>query len=161
MIEVEPLRASQWRQVDALTALIREVADAEPKGAAALAEALVARGVRLVKVSENLKLANAARAADAAHQRAAQARAAIQVLECGCQRVQMPPHASRKQWIEVLSMRAENEAAPLSVLAASMSPPMTKDRYAALLRRALRFASSSTAQDAARETEDQRSNSSD
>lgn len=87
----------------------------------------------------NLAGANERRSLSAAQRRAEQARSALELLENGDLNVDLPANASREQWIAVLRLRASNETASLKDLAAQMSPPMTKDRFTALLRRACRF----------------------
>lgn len=87
---------------------------------------------------QELSLANERRAICAAERRVAQARRALEVFES---RKPDPKHARHVWvWIEVLRVRVDQESASLGVLAAAMSPPMTKDRYAALLRRACQVA---------------------
>ncbi|SIH37548.1 Uncharacterized protein conserved in bacteria [Mycobacteroides abscessus subsp. abscessus] len=80
-----------------------------------------------------LALANARRTSLAADQRVAQARRALEVLKS------YGPHPtcpSAWLWVEVLQLRVKHSSASLSDLAGAMAPPMTKDRYSALLRRA-------------------------
>lgn len=88
-------------------------------------------------MSIELSLANERRASRAAAQRVTQARRALAVLESNLE----SPH-NTWLWIEVLQLRVNRDTASLTDLAAAMSPPMTKDRYAALLRRACQFAES-------------------
>ncbi len=78
--------------------------------------------------------ANQARAAAAGRQQAAQARQALEVLQN--QRQHDGSHVYR--WIQALQHRIDNPEAALGDLAQSMSPPLSKHAYAAVLRRALR-----------------------
>lgn len=75
--------------------------------------------------------ANAVRARQAGQEQAVLARAAVAVL-----RMQEGPHVTR--WIQALQHRIERPDATLAELSQSMYPPLTKNAYAALLRRALR-----------------------
>lgn len=76
--------------------------------------------------------ANRMRAAQAGRQQAAVARLALRALQA-----QRPaPH--RERWITALQHRISNPDAALVELGQTMTPPMTKHAYAALLRRALR-----------------------
>lgn len=76
--------------------------------------------------------ANRQRASEAGRQQAALARLALRALQA-----QRPtPH--RDRWITALQHRISNPDAALAELGQSMTPPMTKHAYAALLRRALR-----------------------
>ena len=77
--------------------------------------------------------ANASRASQAAREQAALARKALAALQ-----TQHGAHVAR--WIEALQHRIEHPEATLAELSQSMNPPLTKDVYAALLRRALRGA---------------------
>lgn len=75
---------------------------------------------------------NRQRAAQAGRQQAALARLAVRALQA-----QRPtPH--RDRWITALQHRISNPEAALAELGQTMTPPMTKHAYAALLRRALR-----------------------
>lgn len=85
--------------------------------------------------------ANDDRARNAARRQAAAARSALDVLAAH----DVKPELSstpvwRRQWIEVLRRRAADDVSTLSGLAATMTPPMTKDAFAGQLRRACRFA---------------------
>ena len=85
--------------------------------------------------------ANEERARLAARRQAAAARAALAVLaENGVGPNLSATRVWRRQWIEVLRLRAADDVSTLGGLAASMSPPMTKDAFAGQLRRACRFA---------------------
>lgn len=75
--------------------------------------------------------ANAERASHAGRQQASLARRAVAVLAGQ----QAEAHVQR--WIAALEHRIANPGGSLAELGASMTPPMTKDAYAALLRRAL------------------------
>lgn len=84
---------------------------------------------------------NEDRARSAARRQATAARWALAVLAAH----HVGPELSgtpvwRRQWIDVLRRRAADELSTLSGLAATMSPPMTKDAFAGQLRRACRFA---------------------
>ena len=72
--------------------------------------------------------ANRRRARQAARRQSELAQQALDVLQAG-----LP-----MRWIQALEHRIEHPEATLTELADSMSPPMTKHAYAALLRRALR-----------------------
>ena len=48
------------------------------------------------------------------------------------------PAARRQRWIRALQHRINNPDGALAELGQTMTPPMTKHAYAALLRRALR-----------------------
>lgn len=76
--------------------------------------------------------ANAERASNAGRQQAALARRALAVL---AGQVQGGVHVQR--WIAALEHRIANPHESLAELGASLTPPMTKHAYAALLRRAL------------------------
>lgn len=85
--------------------------------------------------------ANEERALRAARRQAATARAALAVLaENGVGPNLSSTRVWRRQWIEVLRRRAADDVSTLGGLAASMTPPMTKDAFAGQLRRACRFA---------------------
>ncbi|OKH81411.1 hypothetical protein EB73_29320 [Mycobacterium sp. SWH-M3] len=77
--------------------------------------------------------ANQARAAASGQQQAALARRALDVLQA---QAPMPAHMQR--WIEALQHRIDHPDAALAELGQSMTPPLTKNAYAALLRRAFR-----------------------
>lgn len=76
--------------------------------------------------------ANAERASHAGRQQAALARRARAHLAA-----QEQPGVHVQRWIAALEHRIANPHGSLAELGQSMSPPMTKDAYAALLRRAL------------------------
>lgn len=76
--------------------------------------------------------ANRLRAARAGRQQAALARLALRALQA------QRPAAHRDRWIRALQHRISNPEAALAELGQTMTPPMTKHAYAALLRRALR-----------------------
>lgn len=85
--------------------------------------------------------ANEDRARSAARRQAAAAHWALGVLaahDVGPELSSTP--VWRRLWIDVLRRRAADDVSPLSGLAATMSPPMTKDAFAGQLRRACRFA---------------------
>jgi len=82
-----------------------------------------------------LESANAARSSAAAGQTVDAARRALPVLARQAHR-----SGPVQQWIQVLAHRIENPHMTLAELAAAMPAPMTKNAYAALLRRALRAA---------------------
>ncbi|QFS94554.1 Putative sporulation transcription regulator WhiA (plasmid) [Mycobacterium sp. THAF192] len=81
--------------------------------------------------------ANQARARAAGHQQAELARAALEVLQA-----QQRPGLHAQRWVQALQCRISHPDATLAELGQSMTPPMTKHAYAALLRRALRAAAS-------------------
>lgn len=85
------------------------------------------------KLSAAAQAANTHRARVAGQQQAAQAREAIAILLASTDR-------SHQRWIDVLRHRAKHPSASLRELAETMTPPMTKSAYAALLSRALRAA---------------------
>ncbi|MEX7474257.1 helix-turn-helix domain-containing protein [Mycobacterium adipatum] len=76
--------------------------------------------------------ANRRRARQAARRQSELAQQALDVLQAGLQQAGHP-----LRWIQALEHRIEHPEATLTELADSMSPPMTKHAYAALLRRAL------------------------
>lgn len=78
---------------------------------------------------------NRRRAAAAGRRQAGLAQHAL-VVVCAC------GDSRRMRWIAVLHHRIDNPAASLRELAETMTPPMSKDAYAAALRRALRAAES-------------------
>jgi len=82
-----------------------------------------------------LESANAARSSAAAAHTVDAARRALPVL-AGRRRLD----EAAQQWIQVLSHRIDNPHMTLAELGASMPTPLTKNAYAALLRRALRAA---------------------
>lgn len=77
--------------------------------------------------------ANKRRAEDTGQRQAARARAALAKLRAADDR-------SHQRWIDVLQHRADHPHASLRELAQTISPPMSKSAYAALLRRALQAA---------------------
>lgn len=79
--------------------------------------------------------ANAARSSAAAAHTVDAARRALPVL---AQRPRL--YGAVQQWIQVLAHRIENPHMTLAELGESMPVPLTKNAYAALLRRALRAA---------------------
>lgn len=87
-----------------------------------------------------LSRANERRVSCAATRRVVQAHQALAVLE-SCE-LDLEHSRHGWLWIEVLRLRITHDSASLTDLAAAMSPPMTKDRYAALLRRACQVAKS-------------------
>ncbi|OFJ52187.1 hypothetical protein BEL07_18895 [Mycolicibacterium grossiae] len=76
--------------------------------------------------------ANRQRSSEAGRQQAELARLAVRALQA------QPPAAHRDRWIQALQHRISNPDAALAELGQTMTPPMTKHAYAALLRRALR-----------------------
>jgi hypothetical protein len=85
--------------------------------------------------------ANEDRARSAARRQAAAARSALAVLAAHDVELELSSTPVwRRQWIEVLRRRAADDVSTLSGLAATMTPPMTKDAFAGQLRRACRFA---------------------
>ena len=100
---------------------------------------MMANNPRWAQISAD---ANQARAREAGHHQATLARAALDVL----QRREAPDaHVSR--WIQVLQQRLDRPEASMAELGQSMSPPLTKHAYSALLRRALHSAGVSTRAD--------------
>ena len=90
---------------------------------------MIANNPRLAAVGSD---ANRQRAAQAGRQQAVLARLALRALQA-----QRPaPH--RDRWITALQHRISNPDGALAELGQTMTPPMTKHAYAALLRRALR-----------------------
>lgn len=81
------------------------------------------------------------RTACAARQRVLQADQALLMFEIAGSKLKLSSR-TREVWLEVLRARVEHEEASLRDLGAAMRPPMTKDRYSAILRRACKFASS-------------------
>ncbi|SIH26530.1 Uncharacterized protein conserved in bacteria [Mycobacteroides abscessus subsp. abscessus] len=100
----------------------------------------------------NLAGANERRAMSAAQRGVEQARAVLALLTTGDLNVELPTNASRELWTAVLHLRANNETASLGELAAQMSPPMTKDRYTGLLRRACKIAAPTPHESASKPT---------
>lgn len=90
----------------------------------------------------NLNRANERRAEAAGQRRTTQAREALALIEGDNPNVHLPSRVSRDQWIEALRLRISDENASLRELASAMSTPMTKDQYAAILRRACQLAAS-------------------
>lgn len=76
--------------------------------------------------------ANLLKASAAGHTQARRALLALAVLR------EQRPSAHRDRWIRALQQRIDNPDGTLADLGRSMTPPMTKHAYAALLRRALR-----------------------
>lgn len=76
--------------------------------------------------------ANRRRASQAGHQQAVLARLALAALHA------QRPAAHRDRWIQALQHRISNPDGALAELGQTMTPPLTKHAYAALLRRALR-----------------------
>ena len=77
--------------------------------------------------------ANRQRASQAGRQQAVLARLALAVLEA-----ETRPSTHRAGWIRALQHRISNPDDALAELGQTMTPPLTKHAYAALLRRALR-----------------------
>lgn len=78
--------------------------------------------------------ANRQRASQAGRQQAVLARLALAALHA------QRPTAHRDRWIRALQHRISNPDGALAELGQTMTPPLTKHAYAALLRRALRGA---------------------
>jgi DNA-binding transcriptional regulator WhiA len=76
--------------------------------------------------------ANRQRASAAGRRQAVLARLALAALQA------QRPAAHRDRWIRALQHRISNPDGALAELGQTMTPPMTKHAYAALLRRALR-----------------------
>jgi DNA-binding transcriptional regulator WhiA len=76
--------------------------------------------------------ANRQRASQAGRQQAVLARLALAALQT------QRPTAHRDRWIRALQHRISNADGALAELGQTMTPPLTKHAYAALLRRALR-----------------------
>jgi DNA-binding transcriptional regulator WhiA len=76
--------------------------------------------------------ANRQRASQAGRQQAVLARMALAALQT------QRPTAHRDRWIRALKHRISNPNGALAELGQTMTPPLTKHAYAALLRRALR-----------------------
>jgi len=75
--------------------------------------------------------ANSRRAAAAGRRQAQVAGEALAVLRAG---------GGRRQWLDALELRVARPDSAMGELGAAMTPPVSKDGYAALLRRALRAA---------------------
>ena len=84
---------------------------------------------RLIDVGSD---ANRQRARQAGRQQAVLSRIALAALQS------QRPTARRQRWIRALQHRISNPDGALAELGQTMTPPMTKHAYAALLRRALR-----------------------
>lgn len=90
---------------------------------------MIANNPRLAEVgSQN----NRQKAAAAGRTQAVLARIALETLQG------QRPSAHRDRWIQALQHRISNPDGTLAELGQTMTPPMTKHAYAALLRRALR-----------------------
>ena len=90
---------------------------------------MIANNPRLADVgSQN----NRQKAAAAGRTQAVLARIALERLQS------QRPSAHRDRWIQALQHRISNPDGALAELGQTMTPPMTKHAYAALLRRALR-----------------------
>lgn len=90
---------------------------------------MIANNPRLADVGSQ---ANRDKAAAAGRTQAVLARRALERLR------RQRPSAHRDRWIEALEHRISNPDGSLADLGQTMTPPMTKHAYAALLRRALR-----------------------
>lgn len=90
---------------------------------------MIANNPRLADVGSH---ANRQRASQAGRQQAVLARLAMDGLQ------RQRPTVHRDRWIRALQHRISNPDAALAELGQTMTPPMTKHAYAALLRRALR-----------------------
>lgn len=77
--------------------------------------------------------ANQARASASGRQQADLARRALDVLQ-----EQAPTAAHVQRWIQALQHRIDHPDAAMAELGQSMTPPLSKNAYAALLRRAFR-----------------------
>lgn len=93
---------------------------------------MMANNPRWAEVSAD---ANQARASQAGRQQAVLARMALEVLQ-----TQARPGTHVTRWVQALQHRIDHPGASLAELGQSMTPPLTKHAYAALLRRALRGA---------------------
>lgn len=89
--------------------------------------------MRKKKLTAAAVAANKRRAEVTGRRQAARARVALAKLRATDDR-------SHQRWIDVLQHRADHPLASMRELAESMSPPMSKSAYAALLRRALQAA---------------------
>ncbi|WP_162625700.1 helix-turn-helix domain-containing protein [Mycolicibacterium llatzerense] len=83
--------------------------------------------------------ANANRTRRAAQARVAEANHALDAIHASGVNLPMPKNVSRQQVIDVLELRSAHPTASLRELASLMTPPTTKDTYAAQLRRACAF----------------------
>ncbi|MUL61175.1 MULTISPECIES: helix-turn-helix domain-containing protein [unclassified Mycolicibacterium] len=83
--------------------------------------------------------ANANRTRQAAQARVAEANHALAAIRASGVNLPMPKNVSRQQVIDVLELRTAHPTASLRELASLMTPPTTKDTYAAQLRRACAF----------------------
>ena len=90
---------------------------------------MIANSPRLADMNSE---ANRQRASAAGRQQAVLARLALAALHT------QRPAAHRDRWIRALQHRISNPDGALAELGQTMTPPMTKHAYAALLRRALR-----------------------
>ncbi|MDO2396062.1 helix-turn-helix domain-containing protein [Mycobacterium avium subsp. hominissuis] len=90
---------------------------------------MIANNPRLAAVGSE---ANQQRARQAGRTQAVLARIAVEALQA------QRPSVHRDRWITALQHRISNPDAALAELGQTMTPPMTKHAYAALLRRALR-----------------------
>lgn len=88
---------------------------------------------------ETLAGANADRAQKAAQTWVVEALQALEAIRVAAPNMAGPRGISVRQWVKVLEVRAANDGASLRELAALMTPPMTKNAYAAALRRACAF----------------------
>lgn len=95
------------------------------------------------RLDEHSTQNNRRRAAEAGRQQAVLARIALRALQ------DQPPAPHHDRWIVALRHRIDNPDGALADLGQSMTPPMTKDAYAALLRRALRGGGVGGGQDSA------------
>lgn len=75
---------------------------------------------------------NRRRASQSGRRQAELARLALDALHA-----EQPAGAHVSRWVQALQHRVDNPEAALGDLGHTMTPPMTKHRYAALLRRAL------------------------
>lgn len=90
---------------------------------------MIATNPRLADINSE---ANRQRASQAGSQQAVLARLALAALQT------QRPTAHRDRWIRALQHRISNPSGALAELGQTMTPPLTKHAYAALLRRALR-----------------------
>ena len=91
---------------------------------------MIANNPRLADVGS---AANRRRASEAGRRQAALARQALAALKA-----QTPTVAHQQRWMRALQHRVDNPDSALAELGQTMTPPMSKHAYAALLRRALR-----------------------
>uniref|UniRef100_A0A5Q5BSS9 Uncharacterized protein n=2 Tax=unclassified Mycobacterium TaxID=2642494 RepID=A0A5Q5BSS9_MYCSS len=96
---------------------------------------MIANNPRLADLGSE---ANRQRAAEAGRQQAVLARLALLALQALQALQAQRPAAHRQRWMHALQHRISNPDKALAELGRSMTPPMTKHAYAALLRRALR-----------------------